>query len=405
MKILASIYYGTGFGGAERSLLTAAGGLQKRGHDVIIASTADYEGVKTAKFGKYPLPLPFFQHIWLKDFLKGVIKKEGIQIVHAQDRLTSIGAVLAARELKIPAVVHFRDYWFCCTRSTCLRREGEGYAACERCTPERLRKCVPRYRLYWEQYKLAETRKNIPLLDSANVKIAISEAVKRKMLANGFTGDIEVVPNPVDVEMFSPRLKSENEKNKMRARFGLKEGAKVVTFVGRLSYEKGILALTEIIKKILAERDDVSFLVVGDGAMRPALENFVHESKFGGRVAVAGNVNFVELPAIYANSDIVLFPSQWEEPFGRIAIEAGASGTAVIMSGVSAEILSEGKTGYLVGPQNIGEWAEKINLLLDNEKMREQIAMDAPEFMKKFTTEVIAERIEKIYERALGAGV
>lgn len=393
MNLLMSAYHGTGFGGAERSCLTTAEALQKRGHGVFIASTAEYGGIETAKFGKYPLPLPFFQRFYLKNFLVREGRKHGIELIHAQDRLTSIGAVLAANELGIPAVVHFRDYWFCCTRSTCLRKEGGGYANCEKCTPENLRRCVPWHRQWWEQYKLAETRKNIPLLDSAQAKIAISGAVKKKMLANGFTGDIKVVPNPVDVKMFGPHAGGkEKQKNK------------TVAFIGRLSYEKGILVLMQIIKKILAERDDVSFLVVGEGALKPELEKFVSENKFGGMVDVAGKVDFAELPAVYANADIVLIPSQWEEPFGRVAIEAGACGTPVVASRVGGivDTIVDGKTGRLVPPHATEEWVTDIGELLDNDSKREKMGEAAMKFVREnFATDIVVRRLEKIYEGVL----
>ena len=389
MNLLMTAYHGTGFGGAERSLLTTAEGLKKRGHDVIIASTAEYGGIETAKFGKYPLPLPYFQRFYLKNFLVREGRKHGIELIHAQDRLTSIGAVLAANELGIPAAVHFRDYWFCCTRSTCLRQEGGGYANCEKCTPENLRRCVPWHRQWWEQHKLAETRKNIPLLDSAQAKIAISGAVKNKMLANGFTGDIKVVPNPVDVEMFGPHAGGkEKQKNK------------TIAFIGRLSYEKGILQLMEIMERVLAERGDVSFLVAGDGPMRAELENFVQAKKLQGRVHISGRVDFRGLPAIYANSDIVLFPSQWEEPFGRVAIEAGACGTPVVASraGGIADTIVDGKTGRLVPPHATEEWVTDIGELLDNDSKREKMGEAAMKFVREnFATGIVVRRLEKIY--------
>lgn len=391
MNLLISAYHGTGFGGAERSGSTIAEGLEKRGHSVFMASTAEYEGLNTLKFSKYPLPLPFFQRFYLKNFLKKIIKKEKIDIIHAQDRLTSIGAVLAAKECGIPAVVHFRDYWFCCTKSTCLRREGKGYATCRTCTTENLRGCVPWYRLGWETYKLNETRKVLPVLDKADVKIAISNAVKKKMMAHGLRGKIEVLPNPVDTVKFVP------------VKGGARRG-KVVTFVGRLSYEKGIAELMKIMQGVLAQRKDVRFLIVGEGPMKNELEEFVQEKGLAGNVEIAGRVLFDELPAIYANSDVVLFPSQWEEPFGRIAIEAGACGTPVVASktGGITETVVDGRTGFLVSPSRTEEWVAKINELLDNDSMRAQMGKSAREFaVEKFSTDVVVQRLEKIYKGVL----
>src|SRR3989338_2461827 len=104
MKILFVTYHGLRFGGAEVSTKYLAEGLKKRGHEIIFVSNGHYEGFKNYILKSYTF-LPFsLQRRYVRKIVKRVIKEENPDIVHAHDRLTSVGAVQAARSLKVPVV-------------------------------------------------------------------------------------------------------------------------------------------------------------------------------------------------------------------------------------------------------------------------------------------------------------
>ena len=95
MRILITSYRPLGYGGAEISVSLLAKGLNKLGNKVIIASTEKFGGFECKLFKKFE-KLPFkFHEIYLKHFLINIIKKEKIDVIYSQDRLTSIGAILA----------------------------------------------------------------------------------------------------------------------------------------------------------------------------------------------------------------------------------------------------------------------------------------------------------------------
>ena len=148
MKILLTNYFGIGAGGAETSTEILAEGLIDNKIEVSVASTEDYN-VKTIKFNKF-LPLTVFQKTTLKKFFVKLIKKEKFDLIHAQDRLTSFAAILAAKETNIPVVNHFRDYWFACVKSTCLKPNLEN---CN-CTFNDILESYPFYRVPWELLKI-----------------------------------------------------------------------------------------------------------------------------------------------------------------------------------------------------------------------------------------------------------
>ena len=94
-----------------------------------------------------------------RSFVESFFKTEDyvgrFDIVHAHDRLTGVAAVRAAKKMKIPVVVHFRDYWVACPRSSCMAPDGFAY---EKCTPVIIFKHYPFYRWVWEMYKLFSLR-------------------------------------------------------------------------------------------------------------------------------------------------------------------------------------------------------------------------------------------------------
>src|SRR3989344_1646873 len=228
MKILLTNYYGVEKGGSQKSTYQLGKALIERGHDVFIASTGSYNDVPVKSFGKFPLPLPSVQKTQLTPVLKKIIEQEKIEVVNAQERLTSFAGVKAAKESGAASVVHFRDYWFACTNSTCLTRNldpwtGEFYDFVN---------SFPPHRIPWEMMTAGEIEKNIPLLKDADKKGAISHAVKQKLEPVGIN-DAIVIPN------FVEELSAKTPADEIRKKHKLKN--KVVLFVGRFSYEKGIL--------------------------------------------------------------------------------------------------------------------------------------------------------------------
>mgnify|MGYP001574491632 CR=1 FL=1 len=177
MKILFVTYHGLGFGGAEVSTKYLARGLQERGHEVIFVSHGQYEGFRNYFLKRFTF-LPFsLQRMYVRKVVKKVIQKEHPDIVHVHDRLTSVGAVQAAKALKIPVVVHFRDYWAVCPRSSCMAPDGFAY---ERCTPAVIFKHYPFYRWSLELYKLFSLRKARRVVNQADVKFCNGLKIQKR---------------------------------------------------------------------------------------------------------------------------------------------------------------------------------------------------------------------------------
>jgi len=393
MKVLLTNYYGFGAGGAEKSTFLTAKALEEAGHDVVVASTGDFPRLEVRKFKKFLLPLPFFQKHYLKNFLKKIILKEKIQLVHSQDRLTDFAGILAAREAGVPAVAHFRDYWFACNKSTCLQ---ENMRKCSVCNFFQLQRCVPLRRLPWEYIKMKALQGNMKILGWADAKIAISNAVKQKLALCGIKENVFVVPNPVDVKAFE-----KVEKIGLRQKYGLKE--KIVLFVGRFSYEKGVMNLLHVAEKILRTEKNVSFLFVGDGPMKKEAEEFVKKHNLEGDAVFAGNIPFEKIPLYYKAADVVAVPSIMEG-FGRTAAEAFACRKPVVANDVDGlkDVVDHNVNGFLVLPYDFEAWGKKLLDLLQMDSLRKRMGNNAyQKAVSEFDSQAVAEKLVKIYKSVM----
>jgi len=184
--------------------------------------------------------------------------------------------------------------------------------------------------------------------------IAVSEAVKANLAAQGLEKNVHVVYNGVDMERFAPILVRD-----ARSRTGLQHAGLVFGVFGRLSVEKGQLTAIEAFAKAFSDRQDAVLLVVGDGRDEQMLKNKASE------LAVSDKVRFIaftrDIGDLIASCDAVLVPSL-KEGFGLTAVNAMAMCRPVIASRVGGlpEVVVDGETGLLVEPGNTDSLADAM---------------------------------------------
>lgn len=165
-------------------------------------------------------------------------------------------------------------------------------------------------------------------LQKADRVIAVSEYTKG--VINKYYGvddeKISVVHNGVDLSEFSPI--------KMKQFF---PGDKVVLYVGRLTFQKGVSYFLQAAKKVLTYQPNTIFLVVGKGDMYQRLIMEACNLGIGHRTVFAGFQNGDKLRACYQAADVFVMPSV-SEPYGIVALEAIASGIPAVISKQSGVI-------------------------------------------------------------------
>jgi glycosyltransferase involved in cell wall biosynthesis len=208
-----------------------------------------------------------------------------------------------------------------------------------------------------------------------------------------------MVPNGVNTEVYNQVVKTDLAE--FRRKFALPE-EKLVLFVGRLVYEKGVHVLVNAIPKIL-EKANAKFVIVGNGYMKEQLSNLVKSMGLTHKVIFAGFVDDQTLRNLQRIADVSVVPSLFE-PFGIVALEAMAAKSPVVVSdtGGLSEIVDHDVTGVKVYTGNPDSLAWGINKVLLDEGYANWIRTNAyKKIQEKFDWGKIAQQTKNIYEAVL----
>lgn len=223
----------------------------------------------------------------------------------------------------------------------------------------------------------------------------------------GFPTDrFAVLPNGVDVSRFCPSVVD----TALRRKHGIPEDAFVVLYVGRISPEKGVDRLVDAMSTTAGTGSHL--VLVGEwpkgDASRSKRVRYA-ESLRGGLARVPSTVIDVvsptEMHRYYHLGDIVVIPSQFEEPFSMVAIEAMASGVPVLAArrGGMVEYLRHGENSLLFEADAMPEEiARSIQSARADPSTRSRIALAARTFVAaNFGWQRVADQTASLYRQVM----
>jgi glycogen synthase len=178
---------------------------------------------------------------------------------------------------------------------------------------------------------------------------------------------------------------------------------KIVLYVGRLVYEKGIHILINAVPKILA-KTDAKFVIVGSGYMQEQLSTIVKSMGLEHKVLFTGFVDEENLLKLQKVSDVSVVPSLFE-PFGIVALEAMAAKSPVVVSdtGGLSEIVEHDETGVKVYPNNTDSLAWGIVKILTDAAYAKHLRENAyKKILERYDWDKIAQQTIRMYEAVLG---
>jgi glycosyltransferase involved in cell wall biosynthesis len=208
-----------------------------------------------------------------------------------------------------------------------------------------------------------------------------------------------MIPNGVNTQCYRD---VDCDMKEFRSKFALPE-EKIVLFVGRLVYEKGIHVLINAVPKIL-QKVNAKFIIVGSGYMKEQLLNIVRSMGLEHKVLFEGFLDEDSLLKLQKCADVSVVPSLFE-PFGIVALEAMAAKSPVVASdtGGLSEIIDHDVTGVKVYPNNPDSLAWGITKVLVDDNYRRTISENAyRRVIEKYDWEKIAQQTKRIYEGVLG---
>ena len=225
--------------------------------------------------------------------------------------------------------------------------------------------------------------------------IAVSEAVKRNIAENGVPDDkISVIYggiNPV-------KVLDDKEKSLARGKWGIGEEEVVVGIVARLAEVKGHKYFIDAAEIISRDNDNVRFFIAGIGPKEEELKELIKQKGLTDKVVFTGFVD--EIYEIFNIIDINVI-SSLSEALCLSLIEGMSVGKPSVAAdtGGIPEVVKDGYNGFLVPPGDAERLADAILKLIHDPELRKTMGDRGREIMEKsFTAEIMAEKIEELYE-------
>lgn len=227
--------------------------------------------------------------------------------------------------------------------------------------------------------------------------IAVSKAVARFLVTKRHIPEsaVEVVYNAIPDRYFDPGIGT--DRAGLLEPLGLESGHRHVGIIGRLHPIKGHESFLRAAATVATGRDDVRFVVVGDGELESVLRDRVQQLGISDRVVFLGHQD--DIPAVVRTLDLLVV-SSISEGFALTAAEAMAGGVPVVATRVGGvpEVVTHGETGLLVPPRDPDALAAAIARLLDDETLRQSMARRAAEVADvRFRIESNVEAFTRIY--------
>jgi len=199
-----------------------------------------------------------------------------------------------------------------------------------------------------------------------------------------------ILPNVIDYEKFASAKKSKNEAN-------------TILFFGRLVKRKGAKELLEAFNILHKYNKKAKLIIAGKGAERKDLEERVAQLKLQEDVQFLGFIEENDKPHLFANAEIVCYPSTGGESFGIVLIEAMAAGAGVVIGGNNPGYTSilGAKPELLFDPKNHLALAGKLSELLDNKQLRKNLHEWQQKEVKQYDVNIVGKKLEAIYKRAI----
>ncbi|MEF4067230.1 lipopolysaccharide N-acetylglucosaminyltransferase [Escherichia coli] len=260
-----------------------------------------------------------------------------------------------------------------------------------------IRKRAPQARVVIHMHNAFE-----PKLLEQNVKMIVPSLYLKKYyqsyLANA---DIEIVPNGIDLETYQSNFQPIT-----RSELNISPEEKIIFYAGRIVPDKGILLLMQSFEKLAAAHKNLKLVVIGDytemsKSDKGAYQRNVREiaKRLKDRCIMLGSIPPEKMHCYYPLADLVVIPSQFQEPFCMVAIEAMGAGKPVLVStrGGMTEFVKENTTGFhLKEPMTADSISSDILKTLANPELT-AVAKQGQDFVfDHYSWDGVTQRFEEV---------
>jgi 1,2-diacylglycerol 3-alpha-glucosyltransferase len=367
--------------GVATSVLMLKKNLEMRGHQVYVFTTTDPKA-DNEEINVYRVPsIPFISArrvgMFYNPRLSRIIKKIGLDVIHTHTEFSlGIFGRAMARELNIPFLHTYHTIY-------------EDYTH-----------YIGKLGILDPIAKMAVRKISINFCDSADKVIVPTNKVEELLLSYNVKQDMSIIPTGIELSKFSKYNFNSDEVQNLRRNFGIGEKDKVLLFIGRLAKEKNIEEILIAMKYYLKDKEDVKFLLIGDGPEKDILEEKAKELGIDKNTIFAGERPWNDIGIYYQLGDVFVSASQ-SETQGLTYIEALASGVPVVAKADRCldGVLQDDFNGYAFYNQD--DFVKALDSILYSNLKKESLSIEAVKSTEKFSAEHFASRVEELYKNML----
>ncbi len=209
---------------------------------------------------------------------------------------------------------------------------------------------------------------------------------------------IDVIPNGINLNLYTGIERDYDFRRRYAA-----DNEKIILYLGRLVYEKGVQNLISAMPKILDGYHDSKLIIVGKGGMIDELRAQVENMGLRDKVYFTGYMNGKDVQKMYKCADVAVFPSTYE-PFGIVALEAMLAGVPTVVSDIGGlnEIIDHGVNGMKSYAGNPNSIADSVLALLYDHQLAANVSKAAKQVVKEqYNWNKITQDTYFVYEKAI----
>ena len=363
-------------------------GLLQQGHEVLVV-TADYQtrhhyikdgllhcpAIKSKRFYGYGVASPFSRRRLklVQDFHPDIIH------IHNEFGI-GLSGIFAAKQLHVPLVytLHtmYDDYLYYVAPRHLLRAAKKvshdyfrllGNAATELTGPS------PKCQEYFQQI--------------------------------GVKKDVNVIPNAVELDDFSPDRISAENKAAFRRRYQIPDDVMIACFVGRLGHEKSVDVLLDYWARTITPEDKIMLCIIGGGPVQEELEQQAKDLGIGSMVVFTGAVPHDQMPPYYASCDVYVTASL-SDTNSISMLEGMATGLPVLRRydalNENVDQVRDGVNGYIFNsPEEMAAELRRIKNL--SPEQLSILKASVIESVKRSGAEALANYTYNVYRKAMAS--
>jgi phosphatidylinositol alpha-1,6-mannosyltransferase len=264
-----------------------------------------------------------------------------------------------------------------------------------------VRKCPPlwfHYHHIEKEFKMKVFDKKLPkYADGITVDTDATLKDLIKLCPGINTKHITTINVGTDIDLFRPRIPDRMIKDSLN----VKEGERIVLYVGHLIHRKGIDVLMKSWKIIRKDFDDAHLVLIGKGPLEDLVRDYQRSDR---KIHIVPYVSTQKDLAKYYNiSDVFAFPTRLEG-HGMTAAEAMSCEVPVVTTNAKGikNVVLDGKTGYKTDIDNVEQFSDKLKILLSDASLRKKMGSAGRRFIEEnFTWKSSLDKLEKFLEDML----